>query len=184
MPAVKVLACLPASVRARPPCLSLHRSPLSFASSSVPRARLSPPLHVHVGFRRGWRPTQRDRTRIHGLASAVRGPVLRGFPCSRTASPAPRSRCLSTVSESRKPSGVARRPSTRSSSPCGRRASASVGRKNRPQLLLLVYSCSFSFDVLSTPKLSCSSGADQRKAGESRKRALHLPAFPYLSKSS
>src|SRR6185295_15063914 len=36
-------------------------------------------------------------------------------------------------------------PSTRSSSPCGRRASASVGRKSRPQLLLLVYSWSFSF---------------------------------------
>src|ERR1017187_3243287 len=145
MAVVQVLACLPASVRVRPPCLSLHRSPLSFASSSVPRARLSPPLHAHVGFRRGWPPTQRDRPQIHGLASAVRGPVLRGFPCSRTASPAPSSRCLSTVSESRKPSGGARRPSTRSSSPCGRLASASVGRKSRPQLLLLVYSWSFSF---------------------------------------
>src|SRR5260370_37505205 len=99
MAAVQVLACLPASVRVRPPCLSPHRSPLSFVSSLVPRARLSPPLHAHGGFRRGWRPTQRGRPRIHGLASAVRGPVLRWFPCSRTASPAPRSRCLSSVSE-------------------------------------------------------------------------------------
>src|ERR1035437_10819200 len=54
MTAVQVLACLPASVRVRPTCLSLHRSPLSFASSSAPRARLSPPLHAHVGFRPRW----------------------------------------------------------------------------------------------------------------------------------
>src|SRR5260370_3021987 len=57
MAAVQVLACLPASVRVRPPWLLPHRSPLAFFSSLVPRARLSPPLHPHACFPPRCRPT-------------------------------------------------------------------------------------------------------------------------------
>src|SRR3954471_8413490 len=42
----------------------------------------------------------------------------------------------------------------------------------------------FSYDGLSTPNFVVQLGADQREAGRSRKRALQLPAFPYLSQSS